>query len=740
VIAVQFPLRPIAFGCLCALLTLAASAQTETVTPAAATADTASGTLATVTVESSADASAGGLPKPFAGGQVSTGSRIGVLGNQSIMDTPFQSTSYTSQLIQDQQAQSVADVLQNDPSVRTARGFGNFQELYVIRGFPVYSDDIGDNGLSGLLPRQYIASELFERVEVFRGASAFLNGAAPGGSGLGGAINLVPKRASNDPLTQVSVGVQSGGEASASADISRRFGPDDSTGIRVNAVKREGNDGIDDEKRDLTAVGVGLDWRSRDVRVSADIGYQDFTLNSPRPNVTPATGLPIPSAPDAQKNFAQPWTYGKETDTFGTLRAEYDINDHLTGWVAGGVREGKESNSVANPTITDALGNTVASRFDNVRKDSVSTGEVGLRGTFDTGAVKHTVTASAAAFQDDLRNAYAMSGSTILSNIYVPVASAPPLANFFTGGTLGDPMVTERVKTSSFAVADTMSFMQDRLLLTIGARHQTIEDNSYDYDSGLETGSYKQSKTTPVAGIVFKATPEVSLYGNYIEGLQKGDVAPAFTSNNLPVTNAGQVFAPFTAKQGEIGAKYQSGTFGATAAVFQVTQPQAFVVNQTFGTFGEQRNRGVELSLYGEPVRGLRLLGGVSFIDAEQVSTPGGLTDGKDAIGVPRQQLNIGVDWDVPGVQGLALNALYVYTGKQYADAANTQSLPSWNRVDVGVRYLMDIGNGRLLTLRARVNNLFNSSYWASAGGYPGSNYLVLGAPRTFVLSGTINF
>jgi iron complex outermembrane receptor protein len=91
-------------------------------------------------------------------------------------------------------------------------------------------------------------------------------------------------------------------------------------------------------------------------------------------------------------------------------------------------------------------------------------------------------------------------------------------------------------------------------------------------------------------------------------------------------------------------------------------------------------------------------------------------------------------------VQGLAINARFIYTAKQYANAANTQVVPDWNRFDLGARYLMDIGNGRLLTLRARVDNLFNKSYWASAGGYPGSNYLVMGAPRTFVLNASVDF
>lgn len=166
---------------------LPAGAQTAPTQTDAAKPDQA---LPSITVNASADASASGLPEAYAGGQVARGGRVGFLGNKDFLDTPFNTTSYTQELIKDQQARSVADVLQNDPSVRIARGFGNFQELYVIRGFPLNSDDLAYNGLYGLLPRQYVATELLERVEVLRGASAFLNGMTPGSSGLGGTINL----------------------------------------------------------------------------------------------------------------------------------------------------------------------------------------------------------------------------------------------------------------------------------------------------------------------------------------------------------------------------------------------------------------------------------------------------------------------------------------------------------------------------------------------------------------------
>lgn len=126
------------------------------------------------------------LGDEYEGGQVATTGRAGLLGNMDSMDTPFSSTNYTEELIRNQQAVSVADVVQNDPTVRVATGFGNFQELYMIRGFNVYSDDMTLNGVYGILPRQFVAAEMLERVEVFRGANTFLNGAAPGGSAIGG--------------------------------------------------------------------------------------------------------------------------------------------------------------------------------------------------------------------------------------------------------------------------------------------------------------------------------------------------------------------------------------------------------------------------------------------------------------------------------------------------------------------------------------------------------------------------
>ncbi|MDD2177315.1 TonB-dependent receptor [Acidovorax sp. D2M1] len=696
-------------------------------------------TLSTVTVSASADASAQGLSPAYPGGQVARGGRAGVLGTKDAMDTPFSITSYTNELIQDRHARSVGDVLQNDPTVRVARGFGNFQEAFFIRGFILDSDDTAYNGLYSLLPRQYIATELFERVEVLRGASAFLNGASPNGGGLGGSINLLPKRAPNEPLNRVTFGVASGGQTQVAADIARRFGPDGNTGIRVNAAARNGGTAVDNEDVQLGLLAVGLDWRSRDVRLSGDIGWQDHQLKNTRTNVTLGSAVTtVPNAPDNQTNFAQPWSYSNERDVFGTLRGEWDLSPTTTAWAAAGARRGEEANSLANLTVTNGTtGAGTTYRFDNTRKDSVNTGELGLRGKLQTGSVGHEWVAVASHYDFEKKNAYAMDWrNTHATNLYNPIATGLPgfSANTLFGGDLANPQRTGSTRLTSFALGDTLSLVDNRLLFTAGLRHQKIEIANYAYGTAAQTDRYDQSRTSPLLAAVFKVDKSLSVYANYVEGLSQGQTAPSTAANR------GEMLAPYASKQKEVGIKFDAGRVGGSVALFSTTKPRAFLnAANLFSTSGKDRHQGVELALQGEATKGLRVLGGLTWLDAKQVSTGSATTDGQRVIGVPKLQANLGAEWDVPGVPGLAVDGRWVHTGASYANATNTLRVPGWNRLDVGARYMTEV-QGKLITLRARIDNLTNSNDWASVGGYPGSGYLVVGAPRTLSLSVSVDF
>ena len=58
----------------------------------------------------------------------------------------------------------------------------------------------------------------------------------------------------------------------------------------------------------------------------------------------------IPAVPEADVNYAQPWTFTDEQQLFGVVRAEMDFSDVVTGWLAVGARDGEEANVLANPS------------------------------------------------------------------------------------------------------------------------------------------------------------------------------------------------------------------------------------------------------------------------------------------------------------------------------------------------------------------------------------------------------
>lgn len=156
---------------------------------------------------------------------------------------------------------------------------------------------------------------------------------------------------------------------------------------------------------------------------------------------------------------------------------------------------------------------------------------------------------------------------------------------------------------------------------------------------------------------------------------------------------------------------------------------------RVFAADGTERHRGIEASINGEPLKGLRLIAGASYIDATLQDTAGGTSDGKRPIGVPRFTFTANAEYDLPFLAGATLTARWIHTSPAYLDLANTLSIPSWNRFDLGARYRTELFR-KPTTLRVMVRNVANQSYWASAVG----GYLTQGAPRSIWLSMTTDF
>ncbi|HBQ7140373.1 TPA: TonB-dependent siderophore receptor [Klebsiella pneumoniae] len=630
----SFPLRKTLLA-----LAIGAASQTAMAADAAAAKQPGEETLIVEANETSDFKSGGDLVVPaFLDGQIAHGGRLGMLGEQKAMDVPFNVIGYTSKLIQDQQAKTIADVVSNDAGVQTVQGYGNFAETYRIRGFKLDGDDMTMGGLAGVVPRQVMDTQMLERVEIFKGANSLLNGAAS--SGVGGTM-----------------------------------------GVNISGV--------------------------------------DF----------------VPALPDNSKNYSQKWGYSDIESEFGMAKAEYDLTNSWTVYSALGGQHSHEIGTYSAPKLLNKNGDATVGRLDTNRIIDAISGMGGVRGDFNTGAISHKVNLGYAAQVHTDATAWRMSARNPTTNIYDNHDVAMP-DNAYFGGNYHDPLVTSRSRTQGWLLSDTLGFFNDKVLFTAAARHQKVVVRNYSNATGLEDTSsrYTQSRWMPTFGLVYKPWEQLSLYANHTEALQPGSVAPTTAAN------AGQSTGIAHSKQDEVGVKIDYGTIGGSLALFEIKKPNA--ISDTAGNYGldgEQRNRGVEMNVFGEPMLGLRLNASTVWLDAKQTKTAEGATDGKDAIGVANFYAVLGAEYDIKPVEGLTATALVNHSGSQYADAANTKKLDSYTTLDLGLRYRMRLNaDQNEMIWRVGVTNVTIEKYWSGIDDT--GTYLFEGDPRTVRVSMSYDF
>lgn len=680
----------------------------------------------TVTANSAQDQD---LPAPYAGGQAAQGARLGMMGNQDVMDTPFNVTSYTAELIQNQQARTLADVMANDASVRFTTSSGHAYENFRIRGFDVNQNDVAINGMYGLAPMGRTPLEFVERVEVLKGPNALFSGMAPSGA-VGGTINLVPKRADDTPNATFGVNWQGDGQLGTTIDAGRRFGDANQWGARVNGAFSDGATTLDGQSRKREFLSLGLDYRGSALSASIDAYHSQESFQGGTPAMFWFGGSVVPKAPDPRINQFSTG-YGSIQSNAVVGRAEYRFNDNVS--VFGGIgRRDSHQSGLINGTHArqiDANGNFTGSIIGQRAYTDATSAEAGLRSRFKTGAVGHELVLQASILDTEDGSATG-TASTFRSNIYDPITPVMP------GVPDSAPKTAENTLTS-LALVDTMSFLDDRLRLTGGLRNQRVKTTNFD-KNGNTTSRYDKQAVTPAVALVVKPWgPDLSFYANYVQGLSKGDSVTDTTA-----TNFGQVFAPYKTEQKEVGVKWNAGTFTNTLALFQIDKPmlvtEGTTARPTYADGGEKRVRGVEWNTFGELARGVRVLGGVTYSQGKQTKTSFGRYDGNTAVGAPRWQANTGLEWDTPWIAGLTLSARVQATSSQYADAANKLKIPGWGQLDLGARYAMLV-NGKDVVLRLNVNNVFDKHYYA--GSFSDTTPIAtLGPARTVTASASISF
>ena len=680
------------------------------------------------------------VPAPYAGGQVARGGQVGMLGNRDVMDTPFSVTHYTNQTIQDQQAQTVQEVLANDSSIVSSTTQGGGADLTYARGFwdqALYGSR-SLNGLTGMAPLASPSTDYIERVEVFKGPSALTNGMALSSYGsIGGVVNLVTKQAGDEPLTQLTTRYMSRSQWGAHVDVGRRFGAENELGIRFNGAFSAGDTPVDLQQSRFGTAALNLDYRGERIRLSADIAHQSRKV-SPETNWMALFGAlrslsAVPRPPGNNTNLNAPWGRANQEGTLGMLRAEVDISDKVTAYASAGAQRYHMRGIGTGISLLDIDGTASADvSADRMQVTTVSMNG-GIRARATTGPVAHALSLNLSRARLTRREDF-LEGDSIPTSIYHPVFGPAP-ALLYPQGEIPKSM---EARVSSIGVADTLSILDERVQFTAGVRYQKIDYASFESMAGWVDSRYDDKAWTPAFGLVVKPWQHVSLYASYIEGLQTG------TTADNEYANVGQVFPPYVSKQHEAGVKIDFGRATTTLAVFQVAQPSAIDVldaqggKPTLAIDGEQRNRGVELSAYGESSRYTRLLAGLTYIDARRIRTADGAFDGERAAAVPRMRAVIGGEWDASFIAGLTLTGRLTYTGDTVFGSRPDLKNPSWTQVDLGARYLWKSPwNARPIAIRFNVDNVFDKAYWKVMHA---QGLLYRSDPRTYRLSATFPF
>jgi iron complex outermembrane recepter protein len=233
---------------------------------------------------------------------------------------------------------------------------------------------------------------------------------------------------------------------------------------------------------------------------------------------------------------------------------------------------------------------------------------------------------------------------------------------------------------------------------------------------------------------VYKPARDWSLYGSLSHGLQHGGIAEMGTANE----NA--VLPPARSKQVEVGVKgIVNDALMITAAAFDIRQGLEYVdaVN-VFVRAGQQRHRGVELAAQSKLNANLNYSLSVMALKATQTGTGDARVEGRRVTNVPELRSTAWIEYAVPALPGLKIDALWQYSGSKAFDAANRAVVPGYHVAALGGSYALRVG-GVSTIVRARVDNVFDKFYWRdvtqSLGGY-----LLPGAPRTFRLSAQFDF
>lgn len=226
------------------------------------------------------------------------------------------------------------------------------------------------------------------------------------------------------------------------------------------------------------------------------------------------------------------------------------------------------------------------------------------------------------------------------------------------------------------------------------------------------------------------ASDDLVFYAGYTKGLEESPVAPDVA------VNRGEAPPAIITEQMDAGFRLNlTDALRLVAGVFDVRKPYfALDPGLVFRELGVVRNRGVELSLAGQITPRLGVVIGAVFLDAE---VSGDQVDqgliGRRPIGSIGRTITGALNWDVPWVQGLSLDATYEGASDRVANRANSFVIPARYVAALGGRYRFDLF-GKPATFRAQVASVNDVFGYSNIG--EGFYY---NPPRRFQMSLTVD-
>lgn len=594
-----------------------------------------------------------------------------------VQDTPQAITVVPGEVIRQQQATTLEQALRNVPGITVSAGEGNGGlngDQFRIRGFQAKNDVY----LDGLRDFGVYARDAFNigDVVVIKGPSSETLGLGT----VGGAVNIVSKKALLTDFTVVDGLGGSGPTARGSFDVNRRI--DDTTAIRITGVVHQQD--IQDRrgvKSDRAGVAVSLGFGlGTDTTWHLNYLYQ----HSER---TPDYGVPTALRPGDR--YARPLTeYGLDRATTYARATDRDIADvHLatslmkwtvTPWltVTNDTRLSfyDRSFSTTAATCTNAAGPPVATcaRDFFAGGNPFVTYSAGGGQTFDqdawgaqnvttvlakfhTGFLRHeVVTGFDLFYQNDDRLNYAVIGTRANQRVRNPDQSA-------AGYALVKNPLNRRVGDG----ANLGYFFSDRIWLTEqfsllgGARVDRFVSTyaATNTANGLFSPTVTAASTgvSPKASAIWQPTPEQTYYVTYARGFSpQGQYV--VNSTGIEIPNAAAL-KPEESDLYEIGGKigFLDGRLGVAAALFRVDKSNSFDVDPVTGGLilgaldaGEKRRvEGFEITATGQITENWSLLAGYTHLDGTVRS---GANRGRAAPYVPENAFTLWTTYDLSPV------------------------------------------------------------------------------------------